>query len=56
MKKSVKTLKFLPQESNNENTAPAKNKYLMFRFSTKNAITNKKNTTTPMYAGAATIG
>ena len=48
MKKSVKKLKFLPQESNNEKIAPAKNKYLMLRFSTKNAITNKKNTTTPI--------
>ena len=48
MKKSVIILKFLPQDNTNEKIAPARNKYLMLLFSTKNAITNKKKTTTPI--------
>ena len=56
MKKSVKSGKFFPHESNNEAIAPPKKAYFIFRLSVKNAKIARKNTTAPIYAGAATPG
>ena len=56
IKKSVKIGKFLPQESTKETKAPATKIYLILRLSINKAKKQRKKTTAPIYAGAATIG
>src|SRR5690606_13671267 len=56
IKKSVNNGKFFPHESRSETIAPARKAYFSFRFSTNKASKNKKTTTAPISAGAATRG
>ena len=47
---------FLPQESTNETKAPATKIYFILRLLMNKANKQRKKTTAPIYAGAATIG